>query len=162
MSLKDWYIFLLNKNIMEERALDDSLSQKKCKAEMLYSNINWTRIWSLARSKGLSNESRSFLFRMLHNLHSTKARIHRLIPRLNLQTFCEVQEMEQSLIHIFSSDWSQSAQVMNWLLSVLQMFEPSVTYEKIVSFQLDPTNADCEVECIFMIAEKPAVIMEKR
>ena len=132
---------------------------------MLYPTINWTRIWSLARSKGLSNESRSFLFWMLHNLHSTKARIYRLIPILNPQTFCEGQEMEQSLIHIFSSDCSgpcsQSAQIINWLLSVLQMFEPTVTYEKIVSFQLDPTNADCQLECVFMIAETLAV-MEKR
>ena len=41
------------------------------------------------------------------------------------------------------------------------MFEPTVTYEKIVSFQLDPTNADCQLECVFMIAETLAV-MEKR
>ena len=70
--------------------------------------------------------------------------------------------MEESLNHIFSSECSQSAQVMNWLVSVLQKFEPSVTYEKIVSLQLDPTNPDCQLECVFLIAETLALVTENR
>lgn len=51
---------------------------------------------------------------------------------------------------------------MEWLKSVLIKFDPNVSYEKIISLQLDPTNIDCQLECVFLIAETCTAILEKR
>ena len=102
MSCNDWYNFLLKKNILEEKGHDDIVVQKKCKAELLHPTRDWPTLWRLSRCKGISNESRSFLFRLLHNLHPTKARLQRLNPRSTPLPFCcYCQELEESLGHIF-------------------------------------------------------------
>ena len=165
MTSKNWYDFLVNKSVLQEKTQDGTFIPIKCKAELLYPARDWTKVWSLARYKVISNESRFFLFRLLHNLHPTKARLHRLNPRatpLPFCLFCEDQEKEESLSHIFSSECSQSAQAMEWVKSVLTKFDPNITFEKIISLQLDPTNAACLLECVFFIAETLSIVWEKR
>jgi len=51
---------------------------------------------------------------------------------------------------------------MEWLKTVLLKFDPNITYDKISSLQLDPTNEDCQLECVFLIAETLAIILDKR
>ena len=75
MSTNDWYIHLLDKNLLE-KSIDGDLTTKKCKAELMFPLMDWEGTWKLARLNGISNESRSFLFRMLQNLHPTKGRLH--------------------------------------------------------------------------------------
>ena len=165
MSSKEWYSFLLKKNVLEEMGQDDTVVKKKCKAEQLHPTRDWPETWGRARSKGLTNESRSFLFRLLHNLLPTKARLHRMNPRVTPQPFCsycEGQEKEENLNHVFSSECNHSAQVMDWLKSVLLRFDPNATFEKILALQLEPANSDCQLECIFITAETLSIIWEKR
>lgn len=60
------------------------------------------------------------------------------------------------------SQCSQSSQAMEWLLCVLKNFDPTITKEKILYLQLEPSNADCMLECIFLLAETLNFIFTKR
>ena len=133
----------------------------------MYPTREWPKVLSTARMKGLSNNSRSFLFRLVHNLHPTKSRLHRLNPRAVPSPFCsfcldgEEKEEEDNISHIYSS-CSHSFEAMNWLKAVLEKFDPYISAEKIVTLQIDPENNDCIFECIFLTAETLEYIWDKR
>ena len=130
----------------------------------MYPLRDWNNTWKLARIGGISNENRTFLFRFLHNIHPTKDRLHRLNPRATptpFCSFCEDQEKDDNWKHIMS-ECTQSTHAVGWLISVLKKFDQNVTIEKIMSFQLEPSNADTMLECIFIIAETLIFIWKKR
>ena len=45
---------------------------------------------------------------------------------------------------------------------MLSKFDPNVTYQSIISFDLNPTNTDCQLECVFLTAETCSIVWEKR
>ena len=82
---------------------------------------------------GLSNKGRTFLYRLLHNLHPTKARLHRLNPRATPSSFCsfclEEEKEEENSTHIYSK-CGQGLEAMKWLKAVLEKFDPNINFEK--------------------------------
>ena len=61
MTGKEWYKFVLSSVIEEEEG-----ELIPCKTELMYPLHDWSRTWSLARLSGLSSNSMTFLFQMLH------------------------------------------------------------------------------------------------
>ena len=51
---------------------------------------------------------------------------------------------------------------MYWLKSELSKFDANATYDRIMSLQLEPTNTDCQLECVFLVAVTLSIIWEKR
>ena len=45
---------------------------------------------------------------------------------------------------------------------MLSKFDPNVTYQSIISLDLNPTNTDCQLECVFLTAETCSIVWEKR
>lgn len=46
--------------------------------------------------------------------------------------------------------------------SLLAKFDPNATYNKIISLQLEPTNPDCQLECVFLTAEILSIVWTSR
>ena len=69
MTLKQWYNFLLEEYITMEE-IDDVGRQKpkKCWVELLAPDVDWSKSYYLSRLRGLSTETRSFCFKLLHQL----------------------------------------------------------------------------------------------
>ena len=51
---------------------------------------------------------------------------------------------------------------MYWLKSELSKFDANAIYDRIMSLQLEPTNTDCQLECVFLVAKTLSSIWEKR
>ena len=70
--MQDIYNFLLNIKVLQCEKEDEggtiSWIPVKCKSELLNPHLEWGRIWELAKIKGISNKSRTFLWRLLNNL----------------------------------------------------------------------------------------------
>ena len=78
MSEKQWYRYLLEENVtmfMEEPEVLRKLIP--CRVETKFPQINWDCSWRRARLRGLGPELSSFLFKLLHNLLPTQARLAR-------------------------------------------------------------------------------------
>ena len=106
----------------------------------------------------------SFLFRLLHKLHPTRSRLHRLSPRTNPSPFCQLcdnHQVEDDLFHSLSL-CHQSSQAMGWLTATLKMFDPTITPEKILQLQIFPTNNECLLECVFLVAESLSYVWAQR
>ena len=78
MSSGIWYKVLLE-NLVTHR-LDENGSRvlKECRAESKNPGEDWERIWQAAMTPGLPSELRTFLWRMLHNILPTRARLFRM------------------------------------------------------------------------------------
>ena len=72
MSVKQWYHFFLT------RENDRNPNLAVCRVERIYSDANWDEIWSAYRMPCLSPATRSFLFKMLHELLPTEQRLNRI------------------------------------------------------------------------------------
>ena len=116
MSAKEWYTYLLNKYILEEKTEDDPAvwTPKATRAEIQYPMVDWQYSWQLARIQGISNECRSFLFRMLHQLLPTRSRLHRLSPRTNPSPLCVLWRMTKWKMTCIMPSYNVSIHLQLW------------------------------------------------
>ena len=101
----EYYRALLENNITMPFDDNGRSSLKPCKAELVNPGVDWQRTWHLASHSRLSSEDQTFLWRMLHNILPTQARLHRMGMR-NSPTpnclHCDSSEPE-SLQHVLVS-----------------------------------------------------------
>ena len=103
MSVKQWYRHLLEKNVTMVEVDDEGRLQKKlCRMEEKEPETDWALSYRLSRLKGLSHESKSFWFKQLHELHTTKLRVQQVIPNNSSLCWCNSGE-EESYLHCFFS-----------------------------------------------------------
>ena len=151
---------------MEEKINDDFTSTKeliKCKAENESPNVDWESIWQNARLKGITNESRTFLWRLLHNLHATQARLNRVTrntPSPNC-TLCDSNETDDVRTHTFSA-CQQSSQAMNWLSEKIRVMDPTATAENMLLLTINPTSSDNMLSCVWLVAETLSYVWARR
>ena len=89
MKSGEWYRVLLENKIIMESEADGPRKLKPCRAELSNLTIDWDYTWTLASMKGLDSKETTFLWRMLHNLLPTQARLFHLkmknAPNANCQ-----------------------------------------------------------------------------
>ena len=79
-----WYKFFLNQSVLKMEVLDGDIPSSiriPCPTEEKQPDLDWDRIWFLARQKGLSNDARSFLFLLLNDLLLTRERKNKVTRR---------------------------------------------------------------------------------
>jgi hypothetical protein len=155
MSSQSWYVFLANKYVLEEVPPGGDATQEKnkvkCKAEIVAPELDWDSIWHRARMKGITNENRSFLWRMFHNILPTQARL--FVTARNVDNpncvLCNANEPDDILSHSFIN-CEQSREAMEWLHNIVLTMDPLATLDKIVTLQFEPLNCDHMLDCIWI------------
>ena len=166
MTSKDWYLFLLNLNVLEEEktGVDGTISRVpvKCKTEMMNPDVEWFIVWDLAKMRGISNDSRTFIWRLLNNLHTSEQRLHTLHKTPSpLCKLCQDNQDDNIWNHSFTK-CSFSHQAMEWMINILKKFDPSITKDKAIFLQINPQNTDNVLPCVWLIAESLQFIWAKR
>ena len=156
MTSKSWYSHLLAKHITEKDELGPNGEivriPKKCKAEEMSPELNWELIWYRSRMKGILNETRSFFWRMFHDILPTQKRLNTTSRRVTSPNciLCDANAQDCIREHSFTT-CRQSSAAMNWLLSVIMVMDPSATIESMVNLQIEPYNPDHLLECVWLI-----------
>ena len=127
MSGKDWYQFILRSVLEEEEG-----HLVPCRVELLHPLHDWTRSWALARLKGLSSETMTFLFRMLHQILPCRQRLERIFPRVESSVcrVCDTGEAD-SLVHSLAL-CPGSRESFDWMMTALGKFSDGLTKDKIL------------------------------
>ena len=76
MTTKQWYRALLEDRVMMKPGVDGSPpALLPTRVEVLMPQQDWPAAWLLSKTKGLSSENSSFLFKLVHQLLPTQDRV---------------------------------------------------------------------------------------
>ena len=75
MSVKQWYNFLVESDVTMITSNQGRIL-RKCRVENLYHLTAWENVWLNVRMPGLSNESKSFAWKLAHDLLPTEVRVN--------------------------------------------------------------------------------------
>ena len=127
MSVKQWYHFF------QKRATERNPNLAVCSVERIHTDANWEEIWAAYSMPCFSAATRSFLFKMLHELLPTEQRLFR-IGKHN-ETLCRYSCLGQpiaDLAHcLLSCDLVKD--VGTWLLKL----DPSKSVADILQLRLE-------------------------
>ena len=123
----------------------------KCRAELASPTTDWVTSWRRARSTGLGSEATSFLWKMLHCLLPTEARLSRILP--NTSGNCKLcpTPVIADLSHCMFSCVS-TREVGNWLLTLTRQHDSSLTPEKLLRLEFSSEQA-AEMPIIWIVAQ---------
>ena len=151
MITKDWYNFVLS-SILHEPDTDTLIP---CRVELRFPQNDWTKTWSLARMKGLSSDSCSFLWQLLHQLLPVRERLERILPTVDspICQVCGTGDTDTLLHALFLCP--SSSPVSNWLMTGLQKFTNDLTAEKVLvlDFSLSEVLPHQELPLVWLTAE---------
>ena len=79
LSVRQWYLVLLEKNMTKREVdVEGRTELIPCKVEERNPEVCWAESYRLSRLRGLSPQSKSFLFELIHTLLPSKERLHQL------------------------------------------------------------------------------------
>ena len=135
MSVKEWYRILLEK-FMTMRPVDQEgrMELIPCKVEERDSNVFWSESYRLGRLQGLSPDSKSFLFKLLHTLLPSKERLHHLTPAVSPLCWCNTGEHE-TYLHLFYRCPKNNLAGQS-LLQCVQSYDRNCSEEKSLRLEL--------------------------
>ena len=136
MKTKDWYQFILS-SILHEPDTDTLIP---CRVELRFPQNDWMKTWALARLRGLSSVSCSFLWQLIHQLLPVRERLERILPTVDSATcqVCDTGERD-SLLHALVLCPNSSA-ISNWLMSGLRRYTMDLTAEKMLLLDFAPRD----------------------
>ena len=104
--------------------------------------------------KGLSNNSRSFLFLLLNNLLMTKECQHKVTRNTPspICSWCQSGAVDSSYSHTFT-DCTFTAEITNWLVSIIQVFDVDFVKEGLVRLQFETFNEEDTLIITWLVAE---------
>ena len=107
--------------------------------------------------------SRSFFWRMLHNVLPCQERLCRTSRQVQSPNcvLCPNNEADNIRIHTFSN-CSHSKPAMDWILEVINFMDPAATAEKVVTLQIFPLDTNHLIECLWMIGESLQYVWARR
>ena len=163
MKTGTWYRVLLEDKVIMQTDLNGRRSLIPCRAEVKHPDADWESIWALANLKGLNSVEHTFLWRMLHDLLPTQARLFRLrmrnTPNSNC-TLCDVvgpADLEHSLITC-----SFNSEVTAWLMRVLHVHLPDVQPHQVVLLDLGQPEEDLQLPLVWLIANTLSLVWDSR
>ena len=136
MSVKDWYRVLVEKNVTRRDIyLEGRTELIPCKIEEKYPLITWNECYRLSRLKGLSPETKSFLFKLTHLLLPSKERVHHLTPTASPLCWCESGHQE-TYMHLFYN-CSKNKEAGEAMFRVGKAYASSLTMEKSLTMEIE-------------------------
>ena len=122
----------------------------------------WADIWFLAKIKGISNQARTFMWRLLHNLLPSEQRLFRLKKTQSPRYILCLENLEDDIWQHSFSLCSFSNPAMEWMMKVIQSMDPTITKEKSIFLQIEPINKDNTLPCVWIISETLQYIWARR
>ena len=130
---------------------DNQREYIKSRAELASPITDWESSWRHARTKGLGSEATSFLWKMLHCLLPTEARLSRILP--NTSGNCKLcpnpilADLKHCLFLCVST-----REVGNWLLSLIKKHDSTITAARLLRLEFS-SDTSTEMPIIWIIAQ---------
>ena len=146
-----------------ETTEDGSRRLIPCRAELRNPEIDWETTWKSANMRGLNSSEQEFLWKMLHNLLPTRARLFRLqmqnIPndKCDLCNASETADLTHTLITC-----SYNSEVANWLMRALLLHVPTLQPKQVVLLQLGDVQDSLHLPLVWLIANTLALTWDYR
>ena len=135
MTIKEWYRFLLEKNVTMRELDEEGRSELiPCKVEMREPNVFWAESYRICRLRGLAPDDKSFLFRLIHTLLPSKERIFHLTSQGSSLCWCNSGETED-YSHLFYG-CTKNAEAGESLLRCIQSYDRSLSQEGSLRLEL--------------------------
>ena len=140
LTVKQWYSYLLE-NLVTTREIDQEGRREPipCRIEIQSPTIQWGESYRLSRIHGISPSSKSFLFKLLHQLLPSRERVHRLIPANSPQCWCDSGDVE-TYHHCFYS-CIKNREAADSMLRCARVYDTSLTAEKSLTLQVSADEA---------------------
>ena len=146
-----WYKVMVEDNITHQ-VTNAGTALTPCKIETKYPQVEWTRTWTLAATPGLSSNQLTFLWRMVHDLLPTQARLHRLgMPNIN-SSICSLcnKNMVGNLTHsLLLCPFNDGAGL--FLIDKLSSQIPNLTPEQVILLDFE-VSQEHQLPALYMIA----------
>ena len=136
MSVKEWYLLLVEQNVTKREVDQEGrMEMIPCRVEEKYPEVCWPEVYRISRLPGLSPDSKSFLFKLIHELLPSKERIHHLTPASSPLCWCNTGAIE-TYQHIFyqCSKNDESGQA---LLRCVRSYDRNLTEAKSLRIELN-------------------------
>ena len=134
-----------------------------CRAELNNPENDWDTSWKLANMRGLNPAEQEFLWKMLHNLLPTQARLFRLKmmntpnDRCNLCSLEETADLPHTLVTCpFNSE------VSVWLMQLLRLHVPLLQPSHVVLLHLGEVQESLHLPLVWLIANTLGLIWDHR
>ena len=135
MSVKQWYSYLLERNVIEREIDEDGRRELvPCKVEERDPAAPWSESYRLSRLKGISPQSKSFNFKLIHTLLPSKERVHHLNPNLSPLCWCNSGE-EENYLHVFYI-CRHNQEAADALLRCVRSYDSDLTASKSLTFRI--------------------------
>ena len=136
MSSKQWYSFLLEREVtmIED---DNQLKQlRPCKTESLSPNTDWCSVWSTVRLPSLDSDATSFAWKLVHGLLPCEGRVGEVIPNTpsNCRHNCPGNPVGD-LPHVFFT-CKMTEEVGAWLSHCVLKFDPLASPSHILRLEV--------------------------
>ena len=125
--------------------------------------MDWPNTWNLANLKGLNPTEKTFLWRMLHNILPTQARLFHLrirntpTPNCLLCDTAEPADLTHSLLTC-----PVNAEVYRWLMRVLHHHIPHLQPEQVVLLDVGPLDETLCLPIVWLIGNTLSLIWDDR
>ena len=149
MSLKQWYNYLLEEEITKEY-VNGVQRTKITRVEALFPQNNWDNAYYFSRLRGLSTESRSFNFKILHQLLPTNERISQFLPNNPQEcTLCHNEVPETPIHALFSCE--NNSEAAEALLQLTRPYDNKISAERALLFNLDIRDPIYELSTVLVL-----------
>jgi hypothetical protein len=152
MNVKQWYNYLLEEEVTMEVVDNEGRQQaRKCRVELLMPNNDWSKSFYLSRMRGLTTETRSFNFKLLHQLLPCNERLNRILPNNHPNcTLCTTNQIESPVHAFFSCD--RNSQAAQYLVHLTRPYDSTITEDKILLFDISTTDPIYELPALLVLA----------
>ena len=136
MGIKQWYRLLLEKNVTRRVVDQEDRSELiPCKVEEKNQDVIWSEVYRCSRLRGLSPDSKSFLFKMIHLLLPSKERINHLSQNTSPLCWCNSGDVETYHHLFFSCEYNRVSGQS--LLQCVRSYDKELTESKALRLELD-------------------------
>ena len=150
MSTAQWYRLLVEQEITMVEQENGQMELIKSRAELASPTTDWETSWRRARLKGIGSDGTSFLWKMLHNLLPTEARLSRILPNSSEQCKLCPAPATADLTHCLFACVS-TREAGNWLLSLVRQHDPTATAQKLVRLEFN-SEESFEMPIVWILA----------
>ena len=159
-----WYKVLMENKILMQTDVDGTRNLKPCRAELNNPLVDWDSVWALANIKGLDSTEQTFLWKMLHNLLPTQARLFHLKMKNALNPnciLCDVTDGPADLTHTLLT-CPLNKEVTVWLMRVLHVHLPDLEPRQVVLLDLGHLEESLKLPIVWIIANTLSLVWDSR
>ena len=134
---------------------------KKCRVELFAPENEWSKSFYLSRVRGLSTETRTFCFKLLHQLLPFGQRLSQILPNSRPEcSLCADQLLDTPLHGLFRC--VRNSQASEYLLHLTRPYDSSISEERILLLDLRTIDPIYELPTMLILATGFSYIMSNR